>query len=203
MESMSLLSFAQWVQDTGFFTYVRGSTFFYPITLSLHMCGIAMFGGMILLGDLRLLGVAMKNRKASDFIDQLRTPKRFGLLLMIVCGVILAGSKAEEYYYNVFFRIKIMLLLCVALHALIFRGVYANTASLDQARVIPGQARLAAAISLLLWTSLVIAGRGIGYIEPPLDKIHARIEQGNLVTYMIDFKKGQMACSPTIRPLTR
>jgi len=176
MGSTSLLSFAQWVQDTGFFTYVRGSTFFYPITLSLHMCGIAMFGGMILLGDLRMLGIAMTNRKASDFIDQLRMPKRFGLLLMVVCGVLLAGSKAEEYYYNVFFRTKMVLLLCVALHAVIFRGVYANTVALDEARVMPGQAKLAAAISLLLWTSLVIAGRGIGYIEPPLDKIHAHVE---------------------------
>lgn len=181
---MFLLSFAQWIQDTGFFTYVRSSTFFYPIVLSLHMCGIAMFGGMILLGDLRMLGVAMTRYKVSDFLAQLRTPKRYGLLLMVTMGAILAGSKAEEYYYNAFFRVKVGLLLCVALHALVFRGLYADTTSWDQTRVIPGQAKLAAAISLLLWTGLVIAGRGIGYIEPPLDKIHARLEQG--ISYFSD-----------------
>jgi hypothetical protein len=176
---MFLLTFAQWIQDTGFFTWVRSSTFFYPIVLSLHMCGIAMFGGMILLGDLRMLG-AMRQYKVSDFLSQLRTPKRYGLLLMVTMGVILAGSKAEEYYYNAFFRVKVGLLLCVALHALVFRGLYADTSAWDQTRVIPAQAKLAAAISLLLWTGLVISGRGIGYIEPPLDKIHARVEQGNL-----------------------
>ena len=174
---MFLLSFAQWIQDTGFFTWVRSSTFFYPIVLSLHMCGIAMFGGTILLGDLRMLG-AMRQYKVSDFLGQLRTPKRWGLLLMVFMGSILAGSKAEEYYYNAFFRVKVVLLIGVALHALVFRGLYKDTSAWDQTRVIPGQAKLAAAVSLLLWTGLVISGRGIGYIEPPLDKIHARVERG-------------------------
>lgn len=172
-----LLAFAQWIQLTGFFTYVRSSTFFYPIVLSLHMCGIAMFGGMILMSDLRILGV-LNRYKISDFLDQLRIPKRYGLLLMVTMGAILAGSKAEEYYYNAFFRTKMILLVCVALHALVFRGVYANAAALDQAKVIPGQAKAAAVISLLLWSGLVVAGRGIGYIEPPLDKLHAKAEQG-------------------------
>ncbi len=173
-----LLAFAQWIQLTGFFTYVRSSTFFYPIVLSLHMCGIAMFGGMILAGDLRILGIGMTRYKISDFLDQLRIPKRYGLLLMVTMGAILAGSKAEEYYYNAFFRTKMILLVCVALHALVFRKVYANADALDQAKVIPGQAKTAAIISLLLWSGLVVAGRGIGYIEPPLDKLHAQAEQG-------------------------
>jgi hypothetical protein len=175
-----LLAFAQWIQLTGFFTYVRSSTFLYPIVLSLHMCGIAMFGGMILMGDLRILGVALTRYKISDLLDQLRVPKRYGLLLMVAMGLILTGSKAEEYYYNAFFRTKMILLLCVALHALVFRKVYANATGLDQAKVIPGQAKAAAVISLLLWTALVTAGRGIGYVEPPLDKLHAKVEQGTL-----------------------
>lgn len=175
-----MLSFAQWIQDTGFFTYVRSSTFFYPIVLSLHMCGIAMFGGMILLGDLRMLGIAMTRYKASDFLAQLRTPKRFGLLLMICMGILLAGSKAEEYYYNIFFRVKMVLLIGVALHGFVFRRLYENTAAWDESKAIPAQAKLAASISLLLWTGLVIAGRGIGYIEPPLDKIHAELQHALL-----------------------
>ena len=45
-----------------------------------------------------------------------------------------------------------------------------------EARSVPGNAKLAAALSLLLWTSIACCGRGIGYIEPPLDKIHARLQ---------------------------
>jgi hypothetical protein len=171
-----MLNFALWLQATDFFTYLRSSTFTYPILLSLHLVGIAMFGGMVMLGDLRMLGISMRHLKVSDLLDQLRVPKRAGLTLIVCCGLLLAGSKAEEYYYNAFFRTKMILLLCVAIHAIIFQNrVYRNTPALDQAAEMPGSVKLAAALSLLLWTGLVIAGRGIGYIEPPLDLLHARV----------------------------
>jgi|HubBroStandDraft_1064217.scaffolds.fasta_scaffold53413_3 hypothetical protein len=171
-----LLEFVQWIQLTGFFTALRGSAYVYPIVLSLHMVGIALFGGMILITDLRLLGWGMRKRSIAEVVNQFRVPKRWGLLLTVTCGFLMFGSKAEEYYYNAFFRTKLILLALVLVAELVFyRGVYANPAALDQAPSVPGNAKLAAALSLLLWTSIACCGRGIGYIEPPLDKIHARI----------------------------
>jgi hypothetical protein len=171
-----LLEFVQWIQLTGFFTALRGSANIYPIVLSLHMIGIALFGGMILMTDLRLLGVTMRQRSIADVVNQLRVPKRWGLLLTVTCGFLMFGSKAEEYYYNAFFRTKLILLALVLVQELVFyRSVYANPAALDQAPTVPGNAKLAAAISLLLWISIACCGRGIGYIEPPLDKIHAQM----------------------------
>jgi hypothetical protein len=171
-----LLSFAQWIQFTTLFTALRGSANLYPIVLSLHMIGIAFFGGMILMTDLRLLGWALRKRSIADVINQLRVPKRWGLLLTATCGILMAGSKAEEYYYNVFFRTKLILFLVVIITEFVFyRGVYANPEILDRTTSAPANAKLAAVISMLLWTSIACCGRGIGYIEPPLDKIHAEI----------------------------
>ena len=66
------------------------------------------------------------------------------------------------------------LLALIFLHGLIFgRRVYRNTAALDKAPAIPAVAKLAASLSLVLWISVAIAGRGIGYIEPPIEKLHA------------------------------
>jgi hypothetical protein len=170
-----LLSFVQWLQLTSFFTELRGSAYVYPIVLSLHMIGIALFGGMILMTDMRLLGWSMRKRSIADVVDQFRVPKRWGLLLTVTCGFLMFGSKAEEYYYNAFFRTKLILLALVLVHELTFnRSVYAHPAALDQAAAIPATAKLAAALSLLLWISIACCGRGIGYIEPPLDKIHAQ-----------------------------
>jgi hypothetical protein len=171
-----LLSFAQWIQFTTLFTALRGSANVYPIVLSLHMIGIAFFGGMILMTDLRLLGWALRKQSIAEVINQFRVPKRWGLLLTATCGILMAGSKAEEYYYNVFFRTKLILFVAVIVTELVFyRGVYANPAVLDRTPSAPVNAKLAAAISMLLWTSIACCGRGIGYIEPPLDKIHAQI----------------------------
>jgi hypothetical protein len=118
----------------------------------------------------------LRNQPVADVVDQLRWPKRIGFLIVATCGFLLASAKAEEYYYNTFFRIKLTLLVLVAIHALVFRGsVYNNAAALDQARRMPGKAKVAAALSLLLWISIACAGRGIGYIEPPLDKLHAAL----------------------------
>jgi len=150
---------------TGFFTALRGSAYVYPIVLSMHMIGLAFFGGMVLMTDMRLLGLTMRKRSVAEVVDLFRIPKRWGLLLIVTCGILLAGSKAEEYYYNAFFRTKLILLGAVLVHELVFRrGVYANPAALDRTPT-----------SLLLWTSIACCGRGIGYIEPPLDKIHAEI----------------------------
>jgi uncharacterized membrane protein len=173
---MSALEFAQWIQMTDWATYLRSSAYTYPIVLSTHLTGIALFAGAILATDLRLLGAALRNQPVADVVDQLRWPKRIGFLIVATCGVLLASAKAEEYYYNVFFRIKLTLFVLVAIHALVFRGsVYNNAAALDQARRMPGKAKLAAALSLLLWISIACAGRGIGYIEPPLEKLHAAL----------------------------
>ena len=143
--------------------------------MTCHLAAIALFGGMILVVDLRLLGVALRHRSVTDLIEQFRTPKRVGFFILAICGILMAGSKAEEYYYNAFFLAKMSLLALVGVHALVFRSVYRDTAELDRAPAMPVKAKLAAFLSLLLWTGLVIAGRGIGYIEPPLDKIHAQL----------------------------
>ena len=171
-----LLSFAQWIQATEFFTYLRGSANTYPIIMSLHMVGIAFFGGMILMTDMRLLGWGMRKHSIADLVNQFRVPKRWGLLMTATCGILMAGSKAEEYYYNAFFRTKLILFAAIIVSELIFyRRVYANPAEMDRAPKIPGSAKLAAVVSLVLWTSVAVCGRGIGYIEPPLNKIHAEI----------------------------
>ena len=96
---------------------------------------------------------------------------------MVTFGFLLFGCKAEEYYYNPFFRGKVALLTCVAIHALVFRGSVYNFAGKvgRRAELIPGRAKLAAALSLLLWTGIACMGRGIGYIDPPFG-LHAQLQ---------------------------
>ncbi len=113
--------------------------------------------------NLRLLGWALNSYPISEVLLRLRLWKRLGLLVMVTCGVLLAGSEAGKYYDNPYFEIKMTLLALLAVHAFVFRrGVYRN-AALDAAPVIPGQAKLAAILSLILWTGVLCAGRMIGY----------------------------------------
>src|ERR1700752_1480682 len=103
------LSLAQWAQGTDFFTALRSSWYVYPIVMSLHLFGIALFGGLILLTDLGLLGLALRNYLVPRLVNQLRWTKRFRFILIPPWGLLLLGSKAEEYYSNTFVRIKLSL----------------------------------------------------------------------------------------------
>ena len=117
----------------------------------------------------------MRNHPIADVVEKLRVPKRWGFLMVATCGVLLLGCKAEEYYYNAFFRAKVTLLLLVVVHALVFRGrVYNRVEDFDKTGRVPGTAKTAAVLSLILWASIACMGRGIGYIEPPLG-IHAQL----------------------------
>ena len=163
-----LLSFVIWLQQTGLMRALRESDHGYEILLALHVSCIALFGATVVLTNLRLLGIAPAGYSVAEIVDQLRVPKRIGLLCIGTCGFLLFGMKAEEYYLNVFFRMKIALFLLVAAHAMVFRSSVYNTASdLEGVSGTPARAKAAAAISCVLWFGIVCAGRGIGYIHPP------------------------------------
>jgi len=61
----------------------------------------------------------------------------------------------------------------IVIHAIAFRGVYRDVTDLDRSPVIPGRAKLAAALSILLWISVVTSGRWIGYWEPKGSPVNA------------------------------
>lgn len=160
---MSLVSFGQRIQDLALFTAVRESRLVYPIVLSTHLACIAIFGGLILITNLRLLGWTLPDIPASELIRSLRPWKQFGFVVMATCGVLLGASKASEYLPNPFFQLKIGLLIAIALHGVYFRRTVYRTAL----PVSPQNARAAAIISLILWIGVVSMGRWIAYYDPP------------------------------------
>jgi hypothetical protein len=167
---MSVLQLFQWIQYTAPMTSLRESGLAYPIVMSLHLIGMGLFGGMIAITDLRLLGWVMKSSSITDVVQQLRVWKQIGFVLVVGCGAMLLGAKAELYYHNPFYWTKMTLLALVGVHALVFhRSVYGNTAALDSAPKVPRVAKVAACISLLLWVGLVSAGRSIAYFDVPED----------------------------------
>ena len=158
---MSILDLFRWIQDTAPMTALRESALVYPIIMTGHLTGMALFGGMIAITDLRLLGWAMRDTPVNDVLEQLRRWKQLGFVLVVGCGAMLLGSKAELYYYNPFYWTKMALLLLVGVHALAFRKVYANPAAF------PSKAKVAACLSLFIWVGLVTAGRSIAYWDVP------------------------------------
>lgn len=159
---------AHWVAGTTFFTAIRESGLPYPIILSTHLASIAIFGGAILMTDLRILRFAMKSMSITAMYRQTRNWKRIGFCTMAGMGLLLGGAKLDTYYDNPYFQIKMTLLCLVGVHAWYFRPrVYQRSEEIDRAPAVPAKAKAAAWLSLILWTGILFMGRWIAYYERP------------------------------------
>jgi hypothetical protein len=161
------MTISESIQNIDFLTAIRESALVYPVLLTTHLACIAFFGGMILMTDLRLLGLSLKNLTITEVVGGLRPWKRLGGVMMITAGLLLGSSEAVKYAPNPYFWTKMTILGLIGIHALIFRPiVYNKTEELDRSPTIPTKAKVAASLSLVLWLGMVCMGRLIAYYEP-------------------------------------
>lgn len=159
---MNIMSALQWVESTNLSTAIREGPLLYPIIGGFHLLAIALFGGMLVMTDLRLLGWAMRRRSVSDIVAQFRMWKRAGFVLVVLSGLLLAWAEPLKLYRSPSFWAKMGLMVLVGVHALAFRNcVYENTNTLDAG--LTAQAKVAAALSLILWAGLIVTGRLIAF----------------------------------------
>jgi len=174
--AMSAPSFFEWLTTSPWANAINGPEWAFPVVQSLHFIGFAFSIGTIAIVDLRLLGLGMRRQSAaelaadldpwtlpvSDIMQQVRAWKWARFVIVTVSGLLPAWAEPLKLYRSPAFWVKMARLALVGVHALAVRGrVYGNTAKLDLA--VTAEAKLAAAISLLLWAGLVVSGRLIAY----------------------------------------
>ena len=72
---MSFLSFCQWLSQTPLSIWLRDAPYPYPVLLIVHVISIALFGGTVVIGNLRVLGKTMRSVPVSQVIGQFRAWK--------------------------------------------------------------------------------------------------------------------------------
>jgi hypothetical protein len=114
--------------------------------------------------DLRLLGVTMRTTPVSETVKRLFPWIAAGFAMMFISGSLLFYAIPVRTFQNIFFRIKVAMLILSGLNAWVFHStVYRRVAKWDQNPVPPRSARVAAVVSLTLWASIIVAGRMIAY----------------------------------------
>jgi hypothetical protein len=160
---MSVLSICQALEATWIGTVVRETYWGYATPQLLHLLGMALFGGAVVVDDLRLLG-RLRRPEFSELSRQLMPLKWLGFVVVVGSGLALFMSDATRLYRNWAFLVKALLLLLVALNAWIFRAaVYRDLAKSGE---MPFGAKFSAALSLLLWFTIIVASRLIGFVGP-------------------------------------
>jgi hypothetical protein len=161
---MDLLPFFQWLEGTAGSLAIRESTLLYPFIETTHVLALCLFLGMIALLDLRLIGVGLRGVAVSEVAGRLLPLALLGFGLMALSGVLLFYSGPVRASANIFFRIKMILIVLTGVNALLFHfSVYRRVVEWDTDPLPPARARLAGWASLLLWSAVVICGRMQAY----------------------------------------
>ncbi len=91
---MSILDFCKMLNDSDIATQIRESTLLFPFIEGLHLLGLSISVGLIVISDLRLAGLILRKRPASEVWCQLFPWMMSGFVVMIVTGLLLFWSHA-------------------------------------------------------------------------------------------------------------
>ena len=161
---MSLLAFFEQLAESPWSAGIHESEIAYSIIESMHVWSMCLFFGLTVMFDLRLLGWTMRKVPVSEFARRLLPWTIAGFVVMVISGVLLFYAIPVRSYQNIFFRFKVILMLLAGLNVWIFHSrVYPKVATWDLSEVPPRAARVAGALSLVLWISVVVSGRMIAY----------------------------------------
>src|ERR1041385_3693438 len=161
---MSILALVQWLANTSWSVGLHESQYGYPIVESVHVWGLCLFFGLAVMFDLRLLGWTMRKIPVSEVSRRLLPWTVAGFIIMVISGALLFSAIPLRSYQNIFFRIKMLLLTLAGLNVWIFHSkVYRRVTTWDVDQAPPKAARLAGALSLVLWIGIILSGRMIAY----------------------------------------
>ena len=155
-----LLEFCRWLQYSAPLHAMRESPIFFPIVATIHLMGLAIIGGAVLVVDLRLLGFGLRHQPPAMIAQDAERWLVRGLAVMVSTGILLFMCFATKYYYLTFFWVK----MCALVAVVVFTwSIHRRVAMAQDADARPLRSRLVALVSLLLWTTVAIGGRYIGF----------------------------------------
>ncbi len=135
---------------------VLGSTgWIYEIVSVTHYFSTFFFVGSIVLVDLRILGLAGRNRAVTQLADQLLPWAWVAFVFSIVSGFLEFATDAGDYMFVNPFRFKMLMILLAVVFTLIVQW---NVPKWTRLPAIPATAKLLAGISILLWLGSILAG---------------------------------------------
>ncbi|MFO1184103.1 MAG: hypothetical protein U1E56_04885 [Bauldia sp.] len=154
--------------QTDFAAAIRESEVAFPALESLHLIGVALFFGSILMLDLRLLGVAAA--LPVQPMSRLFLPLTWtGFALQVGSGVPLFIAYADQYSRTISFPLKIALIGLGGINMLVFQRAERRRRANRLGRGI--HTPVAATLSIGVWLAAIVAGRWAGYERQPVINI--------------------------------
>jgi hypothetical protein len=124
----------------------------FAATECVHIASLALSIGTIGIVDMSLLGIGLKNQTPAKLLRSTELLTMTGLTVVISSGLALFTTDPLRYYYSPTFRIKMYLLLA----GLVYN--YTIHRRMTRPGAPPLAAKVAGAVSLLIWISVIFCG---------------------------------------------
>ena len=158
---MSLLYLFHWYDHTALAAAMRKSTWAFAVVEMIHLIGLALLGGAVLIVNLRLFGVILRERPADRIARDLLPLLVASMAVLTVTGILMVSEETMKCYHSAAFRLKLLLFVPALLLSLgTHRKLTRSGGPPDSGRAM----KLAAGLSLVLWLGVGVAGRAIGYL---------------------------------------
>ena len=160
MIAASIYPFFAWCERTWICKEITVHESLFPALETIHLFGLVLLLGTILILSLRLLGLLMRHQPVPELARALGLYTAMGLAIMLPSGLLMFVATAVRCYGNTSFWVK----MCFLAAALVFHFTYFQQAlrSKDSQNSLL-RARLAACGALFLWFGVGAAGRSIGF----------------------------------------
>ena len=155
---MSLLPFFEFCEQSAVGEAIRASAWLFPVIESFHLLGLVVIGGSVLVVDMRLLGLGLRNQPVAQLARDAQRWFAGSLIVMLASGSLLFTSEATKCYYHTAFWVKMTSLQLAILFTFTVRRKVVGTGTST-----PLQNRVVALTSVALWSGVGIGGRWIGF----------------------------------------
>jgi hypothetical protein len=168
--------FCDWLAATQGSIALHESFVMYPLVESAHVLTLCVFVGLAAMLDLRLLGLTMRRVPVSEVVSRFLPWMKAGFVVMVGTGVLLFYAIPVRSYHNIFFRVKVIMLILAGVNAWVFHArLYGRVADWDLNPITPRAAKVAGALSLVIWAAVIVCGRLIAYDWFDCDKAQSPI----------------------------
>ena len=155
------------LEASGLGQAMRQWLWLYPTVEIVHIVGIGLLFGSIVVFDLRLLGLA-RDIPVKRLARHVLPWSAGSFVLIVPSGLLMFTAHATEFIESEVFVIKMLLIMAGLLNAGLFHTITFRTADVwdsEEMRKLPPppSARLAGALSLLLWIGVIACGRLLAY----------------------------------------
>lgn len=145
--------------------FITSHSWVWPTLEMFHFLGLCLLLGSLLIVDLSVIGFA--RNISLRLVDKFIVATLIGFSINVITGVLFVVGDPGRYFVNIAFKIKILLIIVAGLNALYFTlrvrpDIKAGANNFNDLKL---NAKLSTGLSLFLWTSIIVLGRFIPYVE--------------------------------------